>query len=184
MSYMLDIVGSFIIGGLLLLAVMSSYSNVSEFALTSSMNLSVQENLREWTQIVQHDLRKVGYHLPDSVSAFRHCDTTSIIFLGDIDNNGTVDSVSYFISGTEMVPGTENPRDRMLTRSLSGQQITGSLGITDFQLAYYDSVGSPTWVPSNVKAVEVFIQVESAFPLDTTYVRSNWRGVISPINLR
>lgn len=183
MSYMLDIVGSFVIGGLLLLAVVSSYTNVSEYALTSSINLSVQENLREWTQIVQHDFRKIGYHVPDSVNAVQSCDTSSISFLADIDNNGSVDSISYFVSDIYQIPGTENPRDRMLTRSVNGQQITGSLGLTKFQLSFYDSTGSPTWVPSNVKALEVFIQVESTFPLDTVYVRSNWRGVISPLNL-
>lgn len=184
MNYMLDIVGSFIIGGLLLLAVMSSYSNVNEFALISSMNLAVQENLREWTQIVRHDFRKIGYHVNDPASAIQSCDSTSISFLADIDNNGIVDSVSYFLSEPDQVPGTENPRDRMLYRLVSGQQISGSLGLTDFQLRYYDGAGNPTWVPSTVKAVEVFVQIESPFPLDTTYVWSNWRGVISPLNLQ
>ena len=184
MSYMLDIVGSFIIGGLLLLAVISSYTNVSEFALNSSINLAVQENLREWTHIVQHDFRKIGYHVDEPQTAIQSCDSSSISFLADIDNNGSIDSISYSISDTYQIPGTENPRDRMLSRMINGQMITGSLGLTDFQLRYFDGAGNPTWVPSNVKAVEVFIQVESTFPLDTTYVWSNWRGVISPLNLR
>lgn len=184
MSYMLDIVGSFIIAGLLLLAVLSSYSNVNEFALISSMNLTVQENLKEWTQIVRHDFRKIGYHVDDSTSAIQSIDSTSISFLADIDNNGIVDSVSYFISDPDQVLGTVNPRDRMLYRQVGGQITKGSLGITDFQLRYYDGNGNPTWVPSVVKAVEVFIQIESPFPLDTTYVWSNWRGVISPLNIQ
>ncbi len=184
MSYMLDIVGSFIIAGLLLLAVMSSYTNVNEFALISSMNLTVQENLKEWTQIVRHDFRKIGFHVNDTTSAIQSIDSTSISFLADIDNNGTVDSVSYFLSDPDQVPGTENPRDRMLNRLVSGQLTSGSLGLTDFQLRYYDGIGNLTWVPDEVKAVEVFIQIESPFPLDTTYVWSNWRGVISPLNIQ
>ena len=184
MSYMLDIVGSFIIGGLLLLLVMSSYTNVNEFALTSSINLVVQENLKEWTQIVQHDIRKIGYHVSDTLNAILICDTSSISFLADIDNNGSVDSISYLLGTPDQVPGTENPRDRMLYRQVNDQQTGGSLGLTEFQFKYFDADGHLTWVPAEIKAVEVFIQVESQFPLDTTYIRSNWRGVITPLNLR
>jgi len=185
MSYYLDIVGSVIIGGLLLLAVMSSYTNVSQVALDSSVELTVQENLDEWTEIIQHDFRKIGYHVPNPAWAVQACDSTSITFMADVDNNGTIDSVSYFLGTPDQVPGTENPNDRALYRQVSGQPTTGgSLGLTDFRLLFYDNSGNPTWTPSDVKAVEVFIQVESPFAVDSTYERSNWRSVIHPLNLQ
>jgi hypothetical protein len=184
MSVFLDIVGSVIIAGLLLLAVLSSYSNVSQYALLNSMDLTVQENLSEWLQIVQHDFRKIGYRVANPAWAIQDCDSSSISFVADIDNNGVVDSVSYYLGLPSQVPGTQNPRDRALYRVVSGQQTGGALGLTDFQLRYYDSTGNLTWTPSAVKAVEIFIQVESPFPLDTTYVWSSWRGLIYPLNLQ
>jgi hypothetical protein len=184
MNTFIDIAGSFIIGGLLLLAVVTSYTNVNEFTLYSNMDLTVQENLREWIQIVQHDIRKIGYRVGNPAWAIQHCDSTSINFVADIDNNGVVDSISYFLGTPDQISGTENPRDRSLFRSVSGQQTGGPLGLTEFQLRYFDGVGNPTWTPSAVKAVEVFIRIESPFPLDTTYVWSSWRGLIYPLNLQ
>jgi hypothetical protein len=184
MNTFLDIAGSFIIGGLLLLAVLNSYTNVNQYALESSMDLSVQGNLSEWVQIVQHDFRKIGYRVGNPGWAIQTCDSTSIIFKADIDNNGVVDSVTYYLGLPNQVSGTENPRDRALYRVVDGQQTGGALGLTDFQLRYYDMTGNVTWTPSAVKAVEIFMQVESPFPLDTTYVWSSWRGMIYPLNLQ
>jgi len=184
MSYFLDIVGSVIIGGLLLLAVMTSYTNVNQVALDSSLELTVQENLDEWIEIIQHDFRKIGYHVPNPAWAVQACDSTSITFMADLDNNGTIDSVNYFLGTPDQVPGTENPNDRTLYRQVSGQLTSGSLGLTGFRLRYFDNSGNPTWTPSDVKAVEVFIQVESPFAVDSTYIQSNWQTVIHPLNLQ
>lgn len=184
MSIMMDIVGSFIIGGLLLLAVMSAYTNINEYAITSSMELTVQGNLGEWTQIIQHDFRKIGYRAPNPAGAIQACDSVSISFLSDIDNNGILDSVSYVLTNPNYMAGTLNPRDRALYRIVSGQASGGSLGLTDFRLRYFDATGNPTFTPSAVKAIEVTLQVESSFPLDTTYVRTNWRRLIYPLNLQ
>ena len=184
MGTFLDIAGSAIIAGLLLLAVLSSYTNVNQYAIQNSMDLSVQGNLSEWLQIVQHDFRKIGYRVGNPAWAIQSCDTSSISFVSDIDNNGVLDSVTYYLGLPDQVSGTQNPRDRALYRVVGGQQTGGALGITDFQLRYYDDSGNITWTPSDVKAVEIFIQVESSFPLDTTYAWSSWRGVIYPLNLQ
>jgi hypothetical protein len=184
MGTFLDIAGSVIIAGLLLLAVLNSYMNVNQYALMSTMDLTVQGNLSEWLQIVQHDFRKIGYRISNPAWAIQNCDSSSISFVSDIDNNGTIDSISYYLGPASQVTGTENPRDRALYRVVSGQQTGGALGLTDFQLRYFDSSGNATWTPAEVKAMEIFIQVESPFPLDTTYVWSSWRGMIYPLNLQ
>jgi hypothetical protein len=184
MNTFLDIAGSVIICGLLLLAVLNSYSNVNQYTLQNSMDLSVQENLLEWQEIVQHDFRKIGYRVANPAWAIQHCDSTSVSFVSDIDNNGVVDSVSYFLGSRDQGSGTQNPRDRALYRVVSGQQTGGVLGLTDFHLKYYDSQGKNTTAPSAVKSIEVFIQVESPFPLDTTYIRSYYKGLIYPLNLQ
>jgi len=184
MSIMMDIVGSFIIGGLLLLAVVSAYTNVNEYALLSNMELEAQENLMEWTQLIQYDIRKIGYRVPNPAGAIQTCDSVSISFLSDIDNNGSVDSVSYVLTSPNYMPGTINPRDRALYRTVSGQTTGGSLGLTDFRLTYFDASGNPTLNPTAVKSIEVSLQIESPFPLDTTYIQTNWRRKIYPLNLQ
>jgi hypothetical protein len=148
------------------------------------MELTAQGNMSEWTQIIQYDFRKIGYRVPNPAGAIQTCDSVSISFLADIDNNGILDSVSYVLTNPDHMPGTQNPRDRALYRTVSGQASGGSLGLTDFRLRYFDAAGNPTFTPSAIKAIEVSLQVESSFPLDTTYVQTNWRRLIYPLNLQ
>lgn len=184
MSSLLDLVGSFIVGSLLLLMILRVNNNVSQTSTENQIRLVVEENLTEIISEIEYDFLKIGYRVGNPSTAIISCDSNSIAFWSDIDNNGSVDSVRYLLGTPSQVPGTLNPRDCPLIRSVGGSQIQSSLGVTDFDLRYYNSSGSLTWTSTDVKAVEVFLQVESPFPLDTTYVVSSWRGVIYPKNLQ
>ena len=142
----------------------------------------VQENLTELVDEIEYDFRKIGYNVPVSLPSVIAFDTSSISFRSDLDNNGSVEIVVYQLSQPN-VTGTMNPRDRVLTRSVNGQAVGGSLGIVNFQIIVYDDTGAITTIPAMVKSIEYLLRVESPFPIDTTYANSTWTAHIHPKNL-
>jgi hypothetical protein len=183
MGAILDLVGSAIIAGLLLLMLMSVNNNVSEFTILNGLSASAQENLVELATEVEYDFRKIGFRVGNPNTAIISCDSTSISFRSDIDNDMTLDTVSYSLGQPAQMTSTLNPNDRKLIRTVNAAQISSSLGLTLFRLRYYDSSGNSTWTASAVKGLEVALQVESPFPVDTTYARAFWRTRIFPKNL-
>ncbi|HDH57706.1 MAG TPA: hypothetical protein ENF16_03750 [Bacteroidetes bacterium] len=183
MSTMLDMVGSFIIGGLLLMMILNVNANFNMMSTENRLDLMVQENLAELIEEIEFDFRKIGYGVQNPSLSIISADTSSISFWADLDNDGTLDQVSYTLGPTSDVFGTVNPRDRILYRSINGTQTGGSLGVVDFQLTLYDISGTQTTDPTLVKSLDYYLLLESPFPMDTTYARSAWTGTVHPKNL-
>ena len=183
MSTMIDLVGSFIIGGLLMIMILNVNANFNQLSTEDQLELIVQENLVELVAEIQFDFRKIGYGVSNSWLSIINADTSSITFWADLDNDGNLELVSYQLGPTSDVSGTVNPRDRILYRSVNGQQIGGSLGVVDFQLTLYDISGAQTADLTTVKSMDYYLLLESPFPMDTVYARSAWNGTIRPKNL-
>jgi hypothetical protein len=183
MSTLLDMVGSFVVGGLLLLMILNVNGNVSDQSTLDQLELTVQENMAELVNEIEFDFRKIGYHVPNAALSIVRVDTSAIIFRGDIDNNGTVDSISYVLESPANVHGTVNPRDRILRRSVNGVSQGGSLGVVRFLVTVRDISGAVTTDLTLVKVINYSLVVENAFPIDTTYARSAWTGTVRPKNL-
>lgn len=180
MQIVIDLIGSFLIfGWLLLMALRVSTSN-NEYMQTYAGDLLVQENLVEATQLLEYDFRKIGFckepsRLPDPTKAIILADSTSIKFLTDVDQTGTgpdgiVDSLYYHLGPASDLPGTPNPNDRMLYRVVNDDPEKGAnLGITSFTLRYYDSNGALLAFPilglnlQKIQTVQITMRVESLF---------------------
>ena len=105
MSTMLDLVGSFVIGGMLLLMILTAQSNLVESSYQRTMDLIAQENIATFIELFQYDFRKMGFGVPDS--AVQAADSTSVTFLADLNADGSVDTVSYSVSDTSAANGTD-----------------------------------------------------------------------------
>ncbi len=183
MGAMIDTVGSFIIGGLLLMMILNVNTNISLMTTEDRLELSIQESLYELTAEIDYDFRKIGYGVQNGSLAIISADTSSIVFWADLDNNGTLEHVAYRLGPVSEVSGTENPRDRILHRFINNQSYGGSLGVVDFRLTMYDVSGTQTNNPSVVKSLDYYIALESPFPIDSVYAHSVWNGTVRPRNL-
>jgi len=184
MNIILDLVGSFIVGGLLLLTLFRAQSNLVQRSDERAMDLIVQGNMATLVEILQHDVRKMGFSVPDSVDAVSAADSTSLTFLADLDADGSIETVSYSVSDTSAASGTENPRDRLFFHRENGLPVEGmTMGVTNFHLTYLDSSGSETTTPAQIRAIEIEITLESLYPYGDRYARAAWEGTIRPRNL-
>jgi len=186
-STLLDILGSVIIGGVMMTIAYRMSDTITERTYNHSGELTIQRNLATAAQIIEYDFRKIGYCknwnlIPDPTKALLYADTSTIKFYTDIDNDGDVDSIHYYLGPTSALSGTANPRDRLLYRVLNGEaHKSASLGITQFYLVYFDALGDtltpPISVNGGVCSIEINLTVESTDAYDQKISKAFWRQI-------
>jgi len=169
-SSLIDIVGSIIIGGFLLIllwriddaAIQSTYNNTQELIL--------QENLATSAMILENDFRRIGYcknySLIATTDAIISATDTSISFKTDVNDAGVVNTLNYYVGPSSELASTPNPRDRFLYRVVDSETPVGvNLGITQFKLVYFDQLGDtipfPITDPTLIASMEINIAVEN-----------------------
>ena len=189
-----------VLGGIILLMIVSFNGNITENAALQTFHTTVQSNLTTVTNIFEKDLRLLGYRITDT-NKVSFADTSKIVFKEDFDDNGTVDSITYYL-GTTRPPKTTNPRVRILYRQVNANGVQQlNLGVTRFRLWYYDVNGNVASIPSKIRTIKVAFTIESPQPIirvmskasrsldaatlpnDTTYSGAYWERTIRPRNL-
>lgn len=180
----LQLIGSIVIGGIFLLGLMAFYGGVIDFSYEKRFELLTQETTASLMEIIDHDFRRIGSGLGLPALAITNFDTTDITFLGDIDEDGAVDTVRYYTSEPSLAAHTLNPNDVILFRVVNGgNTIDSPAGVTEFTISILDELGNPTSDLMEVRILEVSIVVESLFPYDNRYPRAFWEKRITPVNL-
>ncbi|MCC6397377.1 MAG: hypothetical protein IT282_10190 [Bacteroidetes bacterium] len=196
----IDIVGSFILFGWLLLTTIRMGVANSENMQTYGGELLVQENLVEVTKLLEYDFRKIGFcmepnRIPDPTRAIVLADSTRLKFLTDVDltgsgPDGNVDSIYYFLGPVSELSSTMNPRDRLLYRVVNNESPKGSnLGVTSFRFRYFDSMGNEIGLPitgndlQRIQTIQISLIVENVVagelvetaPINTQYSSAFWQ---------
>ncbi len=196
-STMLDIVSSMIIGGILMLSLHQVDENATSNLFYYNSDMILQSNLISVVTMLEDDMKRIGYcqnpsQIPVPTQAIIQADTSSFKFVGDVENNGTIDTITYFLSGTSELSSTPNPRDRKLFRQTStdANRAIGNMGITQFRLDYFDSFGAAVTTPITgartglISTIQVSVRVESPDSYLLDYNSAYWRQVrISAKNL-
>ena len=179
----LSLIGSIVIGGLLLLGILRYQSDLKEHSFKQTNNLSIQYNAMGIIEVLEQDFRNIGFGVSDS-AAFAVADSDSIKYYVDLGADGITDSVRYFVSATSAASGTPNPRDRILYRiENDAPQVDAALGVTDFKLKYFDDSGIETTDLSEIKTIEITLEMESPIPYDGEVGSFFWRKKITPPSL-
>ena len=185
MNIMLDIMGSFVIGGILALMLFNFNAYQSNTRYQSDSELQLQQNAKTLADIINYDLRKIGYDM-ERDSIWVETSTQRLSFYSDIDRDGTPDLVTYFLgdSTESTATATPNPRDKTLFRVVNSDTTGGpTLGLTKLVFLYMDETGNPTTVPSEIKYIKSEIWVESLEPVAGEYIFTYWEMTINPRNL-
>jgi hypothetical protein len=161
-----DLLGSFIIGGMLLVNLLNLQGNASSQSDLYSITRITQKNLVTTVSILENDFRKMGFGVPDPTKTIIYADSNKIIFQADIDRNKTLDTLTYYIGPVSELTSTPNPNDRYLYRVINkAKPLSANLGITRFSMKFYDQDLKPVTNVQAIKILEITISVESPFPL-------------------
>lgn len=203
MDVIYDLVGSIVVGGMIMVMILGFNTNIMEGAATQTFCTSVQSNLTAVTDMIEYDLKKVGYGITDPADSVRvsYIDSNRIDFRADINNDGILDQVHYQYEPGIASPNN-NPNTHILYRRVGmGGRLAMDLGITRFRLSCYDAQGNvlsgngPA-VLSKIHSIRVMISIQSktsfyVASLDgdqqTYYDRYSggyWERIIRPKNLK
>jgi hypothetical protein len=190
MSIVLDLIGSAIVAGYVIFLGLRMNSTMSSTATASTTTVNIQEEMMNTTTILESDLKKIGYGLSDPTIAVAVADSNKIRFRADMNRDGTVDSVEWYV-GNALAKYTD--RDvRILYRKYNNQSATiAAVGVTTFRLKYLDQDGTQTSITTNIAMIEMTLALSSLYkvadqvnPDSVGYVTTLWRqGRLSTRNL-
>ena len=192
-STILDIIGASVLGGILLLILFRVHGANSDNVFEYNAELIVQSNLVAAVEILEYDFRKIGYcrnwdSIPNPGVAFLAAEKNRVSFRSDYDNDGDIDVINYYLGPADELSGTPNPRDRKLYRQINGGTPNDvAIGLTQFDLKYFDSLGDE--VPSPVanfgliNTIQIDVTLENNFAIydeltdSSTYATAFWRQI-------
>jgi type II secretory pathway component PulJ len=182
----LDIAGSILIGAMLLGIILKLNNTASWSIYSNAGELNCQTNLTSMSMMLENDFRKIDYcsdntNIQDPANAILAADTTSIKFISDLNKDGKMDTVYYYLGPATELNSTANPRDKILYRIVNNAAKLGSdAGITRFYIVYYDVNGDTVHTPvsstylSLINDIELNMNIENT-SVDSSQLNSYWR---------
>lgn len=182
MNVILDILGAVVIGALVMLLIVNLNAYSTETKYASDADLRLQQDAKTLAEIINDDLRKIGYKYHGT--AIAESDTQRISFHADIDNNGVMDKVTYFLGSKEEAGSTPNPNDRVLYRVVNNDTIGGpTLGLTNLRFSYLNDQGNKTSNADSICYVRAELWIETILPVGGEYPFTYWEMTINPRNI-
>jgi len=186
-SSILDIIGAMLVGSMLFLILLRLNGTAVQYSYDFAGDSIVQKNLVEVVQLLEHDFRKIGYcedwtEIPDPTKSILLATQESIKFLTDTDSDGNVDTMFYYLGPASELTVTVNPDDRLLYRVVNNDVPIGvNLGVTQFELEYFNALGDtlnfPISVPAEIYTMQINISVQSTAAYDDNYSTAFWRQI-------
>jgi hypothetical protein len=189
MSDWLDVVGSFVIGGIVILIFANLNISISVSASENLYSGIMQRGLTSAADLIEYDIYKIGYR--NSGSKIEIADSNEIKFYSDINNDGASEEIHYFLGDVESFSETSNPKDYLLIREKNEEKPAASIPVVDFKLIYFDSLGqkidynllSSQSERDKIKTLRVRMKCESADMIDDHYEAVEWEKTIKPKNI-
>jgi hypothetical protein len=187
MGVLVDLIGSMIIGGALLLIVLDANNNALEVQQKYAGDAQVQEGLTGIVQVLESEFRNIGFGLADTAVNILSADTASMTFLTCLDGSGThIDTLHYWLGSASEMTSTQNELDRPLYRSQNSQAKACVGVVTLFALRYIDYQKNtiPTPVVStslkSIQEIEITVEVQNPFAQyrDQPMVQSGQRSAL------
>jgi hypothetical protein len=191
MATWLDIIGSVLIGTLIIFLIMKLNYQVSTNSTEISSNGMVQSYLTTISTVMENDLYKIGYRI-SSPNKLNNASLNQFSFMEDFNNDGTPDSVRYYLGDTTQARKTKNPNDKPLYRMFNGSNTLKGYFVRDCNFTYYDSSGSQISYTNlsnpdtlkKIRLVKVYIKCESPYLINNYYQSAEYSRKIKPVNLK
>lgn len=178
---LLDIIGSTVTFGLLLLIVLRLTAGTKESTFGANSNYYLQRNMVELTVMLEDDLKHVGAGVYDLNGGITTADTSDLVFREVFPGKTVASTVEWKLESTG--PAVQNTRIRYISRTVDGVKTTMNLGITQFSFQYwrldipYTFITVPPVITSstspgtgNIGPISVTIRLESPYRPPSEYL--------------
>ncbi|MFA5832835.1 MAG: hypothetical protein WDA22_05080 [Bacteroidota bacterium] len=187
MGVLLDILGSFVIRAAVVLIILTTMITLNNSLFRQTERVALNELVSGIGETVFNDLSHAGYN--STSKTFNKADSIETIFFADLDNNGSVETIRYYLGS-----GASGSH-RILYRTLnSGTAFEIARDVILLRFYYYNITGGTVSYGNNrtgIKSVKVSITIESSHKLvsvysgtsDTlSYQQAKWEAHIFPSN--
>lgn len=187
MNVITDLLGSSFIGGMVFLLIFKLNLFTHSATISSDSELKLQQNAKTLAEIINYDLRKVGFKYDST--AISIADSNRIKFLSDLDRNGSIDNLEFCVSNTNAVLNTPNPNDIVLYRIFNNDTLKGpSLGLRRIRFSYLNQFNQKTAVLDSIRYIKAELWVESDYEVENIFGQKEypftyWEMTINPRNI-
>lgn len=183
MNVILDLLGAGLIGGVVMLMIFNLNIHSSTSKFYSDSNLRLQHHAKTLAEIINNDLRKIGFKY--NGNPFTEAEEKKVSFYSDINSDGTANLVTLALSDSTEAAFSENPRDKIYLRIIDNDTSKGpSLGLVDLKFTYRNLSGGVVSSVDSIKYIQAEIWVETIEPVDTSYLFTYWEMTIKPRNIK
>jgi hypothetical protein len=195
MGVMIDIIGSTIIRGAIVLVILNINVSLNNSLTQKTVRAALKQKTVVPAQILTDDIRLAGYNQPFSpvgttLKPFAIAKADEIQFLADLNSDSTTDVVRYYL-GAAPVGSTHRVLYRQLNGGTSFELARDVISLT---FTYYNSVGftiAPGINKSGIKSISIKLKIESNIQVtegigtDNTarYETAYWERTLFPQNL-
>lgn len=195
MGVMIDIIGSTIIRGAIILVILNLNVSLNNALSQKTVRAALKQKTVVPAQILTDDIRLAGYNQPGppsfSPKALAIADTSEIKFLADLNSDSTTDIVHYYLGAADPVS-----KHRVLCRQLNNAVTPDTLArdVISLRFTYYNSSGGTIPPGTNrtlIKSISIKLTIESNIQVtegigtgnSARYERAYWERTIFPQNL-
>jgi hypothetical protein len=200
MGIVIDIVGSIFVGGFLMLIALTATDTATTEFWNYNADAIVQQNLAQTSKVIQHDLRKMGFGIPEKQKStiLEIAEPSHLKFLTHLnrDNDAkikipavttidnVVDSIEYIILpfdsvdyGDTTIVVYEVRRRIFVSSGYLNTSMVGSIGNAQ-AFRYLDQVGRPVAFTNQIRMVEVTLTAfDPRVVLSTEWVDSKMNDI-------
>lgn len=191
MSTMIDLIGSAIIAGYVVMIGLGLNMNVNSAAVASTTTVTTQEFIVAAAQTLESDLKRMGFGLPDPIYTVALADSNRIRFRADMNRDGIIDSVEWYTAAH--VTKANGLTVRTLFRKYNdGPPFVIATNVKTFTLKYLDQDGTATTTLTAIAMIESTLEISSPYqvadqvnPDNQDFVTTIWRQTrLASRNLR
>ena len=183
MGVMFDIIGSILVRTAIVLIVLRMNVSLNSMVVESVAHATIQQSLSVLREVMSADFEVAGFNVTPG-TAFLMAKPNQMKFSGDLDGDGTPETIYYYVGPQSELSNTVNPNDRKLYRQINGgTSLNVANGITTCVFTYYDQNGIATTTLSSVKMFTVKMTMQDGAPVDSLYPSTYWEQSFFPPNL-
>lgn len=185
----IGITTSFIIGGLLLLAMLQLNFRMLQNSTEVTMDLNNKNHIETIRKFIKQDFSRIGFGENSKIKSFNP--PHFINFSADVFDQGTAEVIWHFKENVD-IKDTSNPNDRRLQRNgpidSSGGSKPTKFRVVNFSITgYSDFQGTvETTDKEEIKSLRINVVYESPEPIgsNSNYSKVVWEKLIVPKNLQ
>ncbi|MEW5800057.1 MAG: hypothetical protein AB1728_13745, partial [Bacteroidota bacterium] len=145
MGVIFDILGSFVVRAAIVAVMLNLMISLNEALYRKNDRMYLTEVLEAPSQVIANDLRLAGYN---ASKTFARAYTTDMMFYADTGNDGSVESIRFYLSGTTLY-----------RRINSGTPFELARSVTYFNVTYYNIYGNQVSGSSVSGVKSIYIQL-------------------------